>query len=301
MSLALADAKVEIARVVGAASVPNKVALAGTAIEVTAKKWSNRHDWEYLRKDNSVARTITGCNLADTGITGISTAGLNVGQVVTGSGLPANVTIQSIPNATSAVVSSTGVTNASIDLTFSAYIPVRAGTSYYYLPHDFKNLYTARLLTSKRWLEVKRDREIDREFPDQESNQSAVSIAPASPGDGTGFTASDQRARCRLIGPPDTNENMLVKYYRTIDGLADPLDIPDDFIFAFLDSCKAWFLSQVNSSDPRLDYLTGFAERGLAAVIAQDTEIPDEDVRMKSQMEIMNSQIVERGYPVRDI
>lgn len=286
MSMQLATAKIEVARVSGSQTDPNKVSLAGTAIRATARAWSNAHDWEFLKKDNAAAVTITGCNLADTGITGISTAGLNVGQTVTGSGIPANTKIQTIPNATSCTVNSTGVTNASIDLTFSAYVPVLVGVSLYYLPSDFQALYSARLLTSKRTLEVWRDREADRKIADQESTTYAYAIAPAPPGGGTGFSAADQRARARLIGPADTAENMLVKYYRAINGEADPLDIPDGLLDAFLDGAKVWFLKHVNSNDPRIDILGGLAAREMADAIRADSEIPDERVRMKSQFEV---------------
>lgn len=52
MSMALADAKVYIARVIGGQNDAGILALAADAIKATATKWDNRHDWGFLLKDN---------------------------------------------------------------------------------------------------------------------------------------------------------------------------------------------------------------------------------------------------------
>lgn len=295
------NAKIYISRVVGGQDSPGRIALADDAIVATAEKWTKKWTWDFLKKDNANTRSLAG-TVADAGggvgtvVTVASTAGLNVGQGVSGGGLAAGATISSITSLTVFVLSS-NATSGSQTFTFAAYIPVRVGIAYYYLPHDFFDFYSARLLTSKRTLEIMRDREVDRKDPDQESQQVTVAIGPASPGSGSGFTAADQRQRARLIGLPDTAENLFLKYYRAMDGAADPIDIPDDLLYTFLDDCKVWFLSQLNSNDPRVDILGSLSNRSINDAIANDAENPDEEVRMKSQMEVSANKWITRGYP----
>jgi len=290
MSMTLASAKIEVARIAGVGGDQNKLALAGSAIRATARAWSNKHNWEFLRKDNSHTRIITACSLANTVVdlsnaTPASTAGLNVGQTVTGTG-GVNTTITAITSTTTFTVTATAVTNANIDLTFGAYIPVIAGVQHYYAPYDFKDLYGARLLSSLYALKVIRRREVNRKFDYQDSVSYANSIEVAPPGDGTGFVAADQRPRFRISGIPSTSENMLVDYYRAIDGNADPVDMVDDFLDAFLSGAKVRLLKYLNSNDPRLDMLEGLAARELADAISTDNTIDDEEPRMKSQFEV---------------
>lgn len=295
--MTLANAKIYIARVAGAQGDANKLALAGDAILATAEKWS-KMTWEFLKKDNAVTRTVTGTVAVDTlTVTVASTAGLNVGQGISGGGLAAGATIASITSLTVFVLSSAASTGAQ-SFTVAAYIPIRVGVREYYLPHDFSDFYSARLLTSKRPLEIIRDREADRKVADQESTQVMTGLGPASPGSGSGFTAADQRARMKAYMSPDVAENMLLKYYRNIDGAADPVDLPDELLYTFLDDCKVWFLSQLNSNDPRIDILGGLASRNTNSANADDQEIQDEDVRMKSSMEVYGDRLVMRSYPV---
>jgi len=293
----LANAKIYIARVAGAQGDANKLALAGDAILATAEKWS-KMTWEYLKKDNAVTRSVVGTVAGDTvTVTVTSTAGLNVGQGISGGGLAAGATVSSITSLTVFVLSSAASTGSQT-FTVAAYIPILVGVRDYYLPHDFSDFYSARLLTSKRTLEIIRDREADRKVVDQESTQVMTGLGPSSPGSGSGFTAADQRARMKAYMAPDVAENLLLKYYRNIDGAADPVDVPDDLIYTFLDDCKVWFLSQLNSSDPRIDILGGLSSRNVSAANADDQEIQDEDVRMKSSMEVYGDRLVMRSYPI---
>lgn len=300
--MTLTNAKTYIARVAGAQNDANKLALAGDAILATAEKWSKRHAWDWLKKDNAQTYTMSG-TVADAGggvgtvVTVTSTAGLNVGQGVTGGGLAAGATIASITSLTVFVLSSNATAGAQ-SFTMAAYIPILVGVRDYYLPADFSDFYSARLLTSKRPLEIIRDREADRKVADQEAAQVMTGLGPNSPGSGSGFSAADQRPRMKAYMAPDTAENLLLKYYRNINGAADPIDIPDDLIYTFLDDCKVWFLSQLNANDPRIDILGGLSNRNVAMAVTDDEDISDEDVRMKSQMEVYGDRLVMRGYPI---
>lgn len=296
--MTLTAAKTYIARVVGAQGDANRLALAGDAIAATAEKWTKKHQWDWLKKDNANTKSLAGTVAGDlVTVTVTSTAGLNVGQGISGGGLAAGATIASITSTTVFVLSASATIGAQT-FTLAAYIPILVGVSYYYLPSDFSDYYSARLLTSKRDLEIIRDREWDRKQTDQESTTTAVAIGPASPGSGAGFTAADQRLRTRIYGVPGTAENLLLRYYRAINGIADPIDIPDDLIYTFLDDAKVWFLSQLNSNDPRIDILGGLANRNLNNAIDYDENIADEDIRMKSQMEVYGDRYTTRGYPL---
>ncbi len=298
MSMTLTNAKTYIARVAGAQGDANKLALAGDAILATAEKWSKLHSWDWLKKDNANTYTMAGTVAVDTlTVTVTSTAGLNVGQGISGGGLAAGATIESITSLTVFVLSSAATTGAQT-FTLAAYIPILIGVRDYFLPADFADFYSARLLTSKRPLEIIRDREADRKVPDQEATQVMTGLGPSSPGGGAGFTAADQRPRMKAYMAPDVNESMLLKYYRSINGAADPIDIPDDLIYTFLDDCKVWFLSQLNSNDPRIDILGGLSRRNVQNAISDDEDIPDEDVRMKSSMEVEGDRWTTRGYPL---
>lgn len=296
MSMTLTNAKIAIARVAGAQNDANKLALAADAIAAVAEKWS-KMNWDYLKKDNAYTYTLAGTVSGGTTVTVSDTAGLNVGQGISGGGLAAGATIQSITSKTVFILSSAATTGAQT-FTLAAYIPVQVGTEYVYLPSDFADFYSARLLTNKRYLEILRDREADRKVTDQESMQATVAIGPASPGSGSGFTAADQRPRARLYFKSDTAENLLLKYYRQIVATADPIDVPDDLLMTFIDDCKVWFMAQLNAGDPRLDVLSSLANRARNDAFAADQEQPDEDIRIKSSMEVYGDKYTTRGYPL---
>jgi hypothetical protein len=292
----LTDAKTYIARVIGGQGDSNVLALAADAILATASKWNLAHNWEYLRKDNSTTRSMTITVSGGVTCTVTSTAGLNVGQSFVDSG-STTATISSITSTTVFVASTTVVTGTA---TFAAYVPVISGTSNYFFPADFSDLYGARLLTTKRVLDVVRLREVNREVTDQAANGASEAILFSPGGTGSGWTAADQRARFRIVGIPGTTEFLHLDYYRKIDGSASTLDFPDEFVYPFLDDCKAWLLRQKNSNDPRADILAGLAAQGLKDAIDFDSGIDDEDVRIKSQFETFKPFTYTPGFMPND-
>lgn len=286
--MTLTNAKTYIARVIGGAGDSNILALAADAILVKAEEWSRKNKWEWLRKDNSQTRTITGTVTGGTTVTVTSTAGLNVGQVITLTDSAAAVHNHTVASITSTTVfeQSASSANGACSIVLAAYIPVIAGTDTYYLPHDYNDLYGARLLTSKRDLKVVRLREVNRTILDQSSQSYTDAIIPGIGGSGSGWTAADPRDKCRLVGIPDTTEFLHLDYYRSIDGTASVIDVHEDVLYLFLDDCKSWLVRQKNAQDPRADILEGLVQRGIREAIASDKSLDDEDIRMKSQFEV---------------
>ena len=167
---------------------------------------------------------------------------------------------------------------------YNAPITVTAGVSDYDAPADFKTPYSAILTTTKRTLQYIRQRHYDRLTADQSSERGTYRYTLFN---SSGWTAADQTQRIRLIFTPDTNDSLLLRYYRRINPTADPVDVDDAFLYTFLDDCKVWLVAQKNANDPRIQVLASLAERALAdAIETDDNEAEDEEIALKSQYEM---------------
>lgn len=311
MSMTLAAAKTYVAGILGGQDDPNLVVAAGTAILAAAAKWNTHgQDWSYLLKDTSNGFAIPLCTATGgTVITSTSLAiqGINVGVTVTllaGAGsIPANTTVLSITKNTytGAVQSCTlsaAVTGAGTGLTLavSGDIPVVSGTQNYNAPVDFGKPYLARLLTNQRVLKYIKQREVQRKLGSLTNGGIPTHYSVYNP---NGFDATSEHSNVALFRIPSAADTLRLFYYRNIDGTADPVDVPTEFLFPFLHLAQFELVRSKNGDDSRLATLASIAASELEDAQSDDiTETEDEDLRMLSQMEVGDRELT--SYSIWD-
>lgn len=158
-------------------------------------------------------------------------------------------------------------------LTAEQTIPLVVGTDEYNLNADFRKVYSVRLETNKRPLKYIEQRVWDRSIYDQTSNRTpwGYNIFPRS---------SNTVAQIRILPPPASVENILVKYYKlmatpSVDGTA--LDIVERYQAWIIYQARANILANHGENDSRIMYWQGKADRMLALMLDESQVQPDND------------------------
>jgi hypothetical protein len=223
---------------------------------------------------------------------------VNVGQTVTYSGsagsLAANTTVLSYTRNTDGTIATVTLSNAVAGIgtteagtfTFSANIPVIAGTNDYNLPIDYNAPFTARLTTVQRPLTWRDPRVWDRIITDPS--------ALGTPSDYTHFnpysdlTQNFGTMHLKFDRVPSANDTLVLKYYRKFNVTASNIDVPDDFLYQFLDYARNVLLALKKAADDpqayRKDVLD--ATQSAADTDEEPTDDNDADQCMKSQYEM---------------
>lgn len=292
MSMTLANAKIYVAQVLGGQDDPNMLLSAGDAIAQALTRWARLKDWTYLRKDNSQGFAVAACTIDVDGVTVTSTGnlnGVNPGVAVTGTGIPASTTVSAITrNTTTGSVTSftlsAASTPATITITFAGYIPLVPGTNLYNPPADFNRPYSARLLVNQRVLTYLKTREFDRKVVDISTQGTPSHYTVYNP---YGFTAASEHKNIVVYRTPSEADSMFLRYYRSPNATLDPLDVPDDYIYALLDIARGELIKSKNGDDARLQAYLAIAQNTIAELKDDDEiESEDEDLRFISQMEV---------------
>jgi hypothetical protein len=158
-------------------------------------------------------------------------------------------------------------------LTAEQTIALVVGTDEYNLNTDFRKIYSVRLETNKRPLKYIEQRVWDRSIYDQTSNRTpwGYNIFPRS---------SNTVAQIRVLPPPASVENILVKYYKlmatpSVDGTA--LDIVERYQAWIIYQARANILANHGENDSRIMYWQGKADRMLALMLDESQVQPDND------------------------
>ncbi len=158
-------------------------------------------------------------------------------------------------------------------LTAEQTIALVAGTDEYSLNSNFRKVYSVRLETNKRPLKYIEQRVWDRSIYDQTSNRTpwGYNIFPRS---------SNTVAQIRILPPPASAENILVKYYKlmetpSVDGTA--LDIVERYQGWIIYQARANILANHGENDSRIMYWQGKADRMLAIMLDESQVQPDND------------------------
>lgn len=290
----LTDAKTYVAKIIGGQADVNLLSLAGDAINATYMKWQNAHDWSFLLEDNEGGFQVATCLIAGDGVSVTTSVaggfyGVNVGQSVTGTGIPASTTISAVAGDTygggvTTLTLSAASTPATVTMTFGGYIKVRAGYDMYNLPSNFGRPFSARLITSPRLLTYMKPRERDRKLV-LETDQGVPTHYTVYKKHT--FSAAAQHAHLRLTLVPAAADSLLLRFYRNFGKDSTTIDMLDDFVELFLDDAQTWFLRKKNAGDPRLPGMEADVARRLQDAINVDLEdTDDEEIRMISQYEM---------------
>jgi hypothetical protein len=161
-----------------------------------------------------------------------------------------------------------------------------AGTDTYNLPTPFGRPYSARLLTNEVNLEFKEQREIDRAFWTQSNSQipSFYNLFNTS-----SFAVGRQNGKVRLFPIPSGTDTLRVRYYRPIaepSAASDLLDMPDVYVYAFLELARYYFLKDHDAESVRMNEVKERAELLYRQVMARDEQgTEDKDMALVPQME----------------
>lgn len=290
MAKTYTDAQTFVARIMGASGDTVQLAAAADSILAAIQSWNLQYDFSYLLMDTSLGFSVASSTIAGDGITVTTSvangfAGVNVGQTVTGTGVPASTTILSITS-TTVIVLSQAATPATVTLTFSGDIPVIINTDTYNLPSPIGRPYSARLLTNEWTLTYKEQREIDREFQTQSSNRTPAYYNLFN---AASFTTGRQNGKIKLFPAPGITDTLRVRYYRPIaepSTGSDNLDVPDTYVYALLEFARYLFLKDHDAESVRMQETKESAYRMLAAVMARDQQrTEDNDMSLVAQME----------------
>jgi len=300
MSMTRALARVYVARVLGGANDDKAWDMAEEALVRAASDWQTAHLWESYLKDTSLGFAVTGltATLAASTVSAATAGvldGVNVGVSVTISSgsatLAAGTTVLSYTRASDGTIATItlsnafgGTTNTNATLTFSGDIPILEGVQDYNAPPDFATPYMARLTSSPEWdLTYIRPRLWNRMAVNQttrgivEAYTMFNAISPATQARGT--------KRLRVYRIPNADNVMQMAYYRAINETADPVDVPDEYLYKFLDYARGLLVMTKRAMDSPGDYLK-LAGSGVQSAVTDDEEdSEDEDKRMISQME----------------
>jgi hypothetical protein len=284
MSMTRANARNYVARVLGGANDDKAWDMAEEALVRAASDWQTAHLWESYLKDTSLGFAVTGLTATQSvatvsAVTAGVLDGVNVGVTVTISSgsatLPAGTTVLSYTRATDGTIAT---------ITFSGDIPILEGVQDYNAPPDFATPYMARLTSSPEWdLTYIRPRLWNRMAVNQttrgivEAYTMFNAISPATQARGT--------KRLRVYRIPNADNVMQMAYYRAINETADPVDVPDEYLYKFLDYARGLLVMTKRAMDSPGDYLK-LAGSGVQSAVTDDEEdSEDEDKRMISQME----------------
>jgi len=303
MAMTTVNAKIYVARIIGGgAESQEPLDMAGEAILRAYQDWQNKKFWRFLLKDTSATTAVTGVTATGASATvNAPSVGafdfVNVGQTVTISTgtatLAADTTVSSVTRGSDGVVTAIvlsnafgGTTNSAATLTFSANIPITVGTNDLALPLDFNAPFSALTLTTKRTLVYRDQRWWDRTITDQ--------TVRGTPAEYTTYNAYSELTqnfgtmRMKFDRIPDAADTLFLRYYRRFNTTGTYVDIPDDFLYQFLDYARQLLLITKKAQDDPAGYAASAKEGTESAVETDEENTDDNDAEqcMKSQYEL---------------
>lgn len=304
MSITRTNAKKYLAKGIGAAINSEVLQMAEEALQRGFSDWQSAKNWYFMLKDTAAGFTVTGVTLTQGSATVSAPStgafdALNRGVTLTDSGskLAANTTVLSLTRGSDGVVTSITLsavvvgTTGSVTLTAAGDIPLQVGIQEYNLPLDFYEPYHMRMLTKRLPLDYIQYRYWNMKIIDHTIQGLPVAYTIYNP-----VSAETQNYgvyRFRVFRIPqgvtegDPYDVVTLQYYRKFSFDVDPLDIPDRYLYKFLDYCQWLLLMKKNAVDERLPAMQLLASSALQSAMTDDEELAEEEgqQRLISQME----------------
>jgi hypothetical protein len=302
MSMTVVNAKIYVAGIIGGRSSQEALDMAGESILRAYQDWQNKKFWRFLLKDTSATTAVTGVTAtAGSAVVNAPSTGafdfVNPGQTVTISAgtatLAPGTTVSTVARNTDGTIASItlsvvvgGSTNVNATLTFSANIPIIAGTNDYNLPTDFNAPFTARLTVNPRTLEWRDQRYWDRMIVDQTQRGTPSEYTSYNPF--SELTQNFGTMHLKFDRVPDVNDTLSLRYYRRFITTGTNIDIIDDYLYQFLDYARNILLAAKRAQDDPAAYAESVekAAEGAAETDEEPTDDNDADQCMKSQWEM---------------
>lgn len=266
----------EIADTVGASGDAEMTTRAGRSLNAALQHFNNKVNWNFTLFENPPVRVfapfiVTGITASAGQASAAAPAGhgIKAYDFIAGSGFGAGIRVSA------SAVSGFGIFGTVNFDSGQATTSPSITRDMYDLPSDYKNLYSARLLTSQRALRPMVRRLYDRSVGN-EQQVTTMEFYDLFMVGGSG--------RIRILAPPAQGDQLLLRYYRkltypTTSATADAIDIPQDYESYLIAHAKWHFL--VDKAEGRGDQLTAWhtlSEDGLKVMLAEQTDVPDQDL-----------------------
>ena len=278
MSMTLANADIYIARIIGGVGDTAIISQSRDALKSAFEELLHRNNWQYLQVDTSRSFTVAGGNSQDDDaiITTDVTDGFKnvlVGMTVTGTGVAAGAKVLTKTSVSTLVLDidgTAGVTDNSTTFTFGGTIPIISGTDEYELPDRFWKPLSCRF-TSARYTKIHylTVEQWDAISGDQ-TNQGTTHAYTVYNGGRVFDPNTLQRDYLRFIRPPGANDVCLFKYYRLPNFSGTYVDIPDEYLYAFLDLAQIHLLLKKDAASNRIPFLYRLLEPRITRAISAD-------------------------------
>ena len=307
MSITRTNAKKFIAKGVGAALDSETLQMAEESLQRGFSDWQAAKNWNFLLKDSTLGFTVSSVTLtqSSSSVSAPSSGafdGINIGVGLTDSGskLGANTTVSAVTRSATdgtitAITLSTPVVGAtgSVTLTVAGDIPLLNLVQDYNLPPDFYEPYHMRMLTKRLPLDYIQYRYWNMKIIDHTIAGLPVAYTVYNPVSADTQNYGTYRFRVFRIPSDGTTvvgtsyDTVTLQYYRKFNFDSDPLDIPDRYLYKFLDYCQWLFMMKKNAVDERLPAMQALATAALQSAMVDDEELAEEEGqhRMVSQME----------------
>lgn len=309
MSMTVEEAKVYISRIIGGANTPGILDMAGEAIQRAYADWQSARFWTFLLKDTSSGKqmnaSFTAVGNANNEFTPVIAGtfnGLNIGQPVTGAlignseiGLSLNYiksfTYDSLGNITKlkfkyantlAAAGTVALSTSTSDIYFTA-----GQSDNLNVPDDLNATYTARLIgpnDKKMWLKYVEQRHWDKTSADQTITGQPEAYTIYNP---VSQASQFGMKKLQIFPPPNSDGVLRLRYFRNFYTASSNIDVPDDYLYKFLDYARALLLEAKRAQDDPNGYRASVM--GAYAEAQQNDEQPndddDGDQRLKSPYE----------------
>ncbi len=301
MSMTRTNAKKYVARGVGGQLDSRILDMAEEALQRAFEDWETAKNWGFLLRDTASGFSVAGVSLTS-GIAVINAPSsgafdaVNKLVSVTGTGIQANTTVTDFTRNADGTIASITVSPApnsttSSTLSFSGNIPLIAGTNEYNTPTDFRSPYFAQLFGQQLGLGYIQYRYWNRINNDQTVQglpEAYTVYNPVSAG-----TQNFGTYRLRVFRTPsgtagELYDTLFMQYYRSFNRDSDPLDIPNEYLYKFLDYAQWRFFEKKDATNERLPQMEKNALSGLNAAMIDDEEKAEEEegFRLISQAEM---------------
>lgn len=301
MSMTRTNAKKYIAKGIGAALNSDVLQMAEEALQRGFSDWQTAKNWGFLLKDNVANFTVASVVLTSGNVSVPAPSsgafdGVNQGVTVTGTNIQAGTTVSGYTRGSDGTVATITLSlaptgTATVTLTFGGYIPLLVGVQEYNLPTDFYEPYHLRMTEKRLPLDYIQYRYWNLKITDHTVQGLPVAYTCYNPV--SADTQNYGQYRLRLFRIPngvtlgDHYDTTLLQYYRKFNFDSDPLDMPDRYLYKFLDYCQWLMLMKKNQADDRLPAFQVLATSALQQAMTDDEELGEEEgqMRMISQME----------------
>ena len=301
MSITRTNGKKYLAKAIGAALNSEVLAMAEEALQRGFSDWQSAKNWYFLLKDTALGFQVPGVGVTN-GVATINAPstgvfdGVNIGVGVTGTSIPANTTVTAFTRNTDGTIASLTVSPApngtgTVTLTFAGDIPLLVGTQEYNWPTDFYEPYHMRMTEKRLPLDYIQYRYWNMKIVDHTIAGLPVAYTVYNPVSADSQNFGTYRFRVFRIPNGATNgahyDTVTAQYYRRFNFDSDPLDMPDRYLYKFLDYCQWLLAMKKNAVDERLPAMQALAQAALQSAMTDDEELAEEEGqhRLISQME----------------